>query len=33
MKSQIHDIKFSPNGSLLVSASNDESLKFWDVDF
>ena len=29
----IHDLKFSPNGNILVSASNDESLKFWEVDF
>lgn len=29
----MHDLKFSPTGSLLVSASSDESLKFWDVNF
>ena len=29
----MHDLKFSPNGNILVSASNDESLKFWEVDF
>jgi WD40 repeat protein len=32
-QNQIHDLKFSPNGNLLVSASSDESLKFWEVDF
>lgn len=32
-KNQINDLKFSPNGNLLVSASSDESLKFWEVDF
>lgn len=32
-QNQVHDLKFSPTGSLLVSASSDESLKFWDVSF
>lgn len=33
LQSQIHDLKFSPAGNLIVSASNDESLKFWDIDY
>ncbi len=33
LQSQIHDLKFSPAGNIIVSASNDESLKFWDIDY